>query len=56
MVLDVGVRRHEVRDKADDELALRRRRHAAPSRGAALSAVKDALKVKETILGTNMVR
>ena len=50
MVLDVGVRRHEVRDEADDELALGRGRHtASSSRGATLSTVKDALKAEETV-------
>lgn len=47
MVLDVGVRRHEVRDEADDELALRRGRHTASFHGATLSTVKDALKARK---------
>ena len=44
MILDVSVRRHEVRDEADDELALRRGGHAVSARGATLGAVEDALK------------
>ena len=55
MVLDVGVRRHEVRDEADDELAFRRGAHAASAGGATLGAVKDALKerrVRESLVNS----